>query len=67
MQFAIFCTKLDSPVDITLGLFNKSITPAMLYACEVWEEIDVLEKLPLLRNDNLCNTVYGELGRHPLN
>lgn len=44
-MFALFCKcrKFDLPVNITLDLFDKLVTPVMLYACEVWgfEKIDI--------------------------
>ena len=65
------------PVDLQLDLFDKLVTPILLYGSEIWvyEDNDVIEKLHLryckyILNVNKSITssmVYGELGRYPLN
>ena len=70
------CRKLQLSVDVTLDLFDKLVTPVMLYACEVWgfEKLHLLEKLHLkflkyilkVKMTTCSHMVYGELGRYPL-
>ena len=70
------CRKHNFPIDIRLELFDRLVTPVMLYACEVWgpTKMDVLEKLHLkflkytlkVKMSTCSNMVYGELGRYPL-
>lgn len=37
-MFAVLCKfrKSNLPVAVTLDLFDRLVTPVMLYACEVW-------------------------------
>ena len=70
------CRKFDLPIDIRLELFDRLVTPIMLYACEVWgfDKAATLEKLHLkflkytlkVKMSTCSNMVYGELGRFPL-
>lgn len=43
------CRSLNLPINIALDLFDKLLTPVILYACEVWgfEKIERREKLHL--------------------
>ena len=72
-----FYSELNLPVDLQLDLFDKLVTPILLYGSEIWayENNDVSEKLHFryceyMLNVNKSTTysiVYGELGRYPLN
>ena len=43
------CNTLDSPIDVQLDLFDKTILPIMIYGCEVWgyENVKILELIQL--------------------
>ena len=68
--------KLLLPPDIHMDLFEKMITPILLYGCEIWGSgaIEPLEifyrnfiKRTLGINKSTPNCiVYGEVGRKPL-
>ena len=70
------CRTLDLPVNVAVDLFDKLVSPVMLYSCEVWgfEKIERLEKLHLkfmkhilkVKTSTCSNMVYGELGRYPI-
>lgn len=70
------CRRLKLPIDIQLELFDRTVLPIMLYACEVWgtENFEILEllyrkflKFALNVHGRSCNAiVYGELGQFPL-
>ena len=67
---------LGLPVDVQLHLFDKVVTPILLYGAEIWgyENIDISEKLQLKfyrislsANNSTCECmIYGKLGRYPL-
>ena len=56
-----------------LDLFDKSVTPILLFRCEVWgyESVDMIEKIYLkfykillfVKNSTANYLVYGELGQ----
>ena len=67
---------LNLPIDLQLDLFDKLVTPILLYGSEIWtyENNDIIEKLHLRYckyilsvNKRTTSMVYGELGRYPLN
>ena len=68
---------LNLPIDLQLDLFDKLFTPILLYGSEIWayENNDIIEKLHLryckyilsVNKSTTSSTVYGELGRYPLN
>ena len=70
------CRTLDLPVNVAVDLFDKLVSPVMLYSCEVWgfEKTERLEKLHLkflkhilkVKTNTCSNMVYGELGRYPI-
>ena len=74
-MFALLCKcrKFDSHLDIRLELFDRLVTPVMLYAYEVWrfEKTAILERLHLkflkytlkVKMSTCNNMMYGELGR----
>lgn len=67
---------LNLPVDIQIHLFDKVVTPTVMYGCEIWapEGCEVLEKLQLryyklvlgVNKYTYRNMIYGELGVYPL-
>ena len=70
------CRTFNLPVVVALDLFDKLVSPIMLYASEVWgfEKAERLEKLHLrflkyilkVKTSTCSNMVYGELGRYPI-
>lgn len=70
------CRKLELPFDISLELFDRMISPILLYGCELWgfEDITILERLHLkfckllLRVSKFTPScmIYYELGRFPV-
>ena len=70
-------TVLNLPDDIQLDLFDKLVTPILLYGSEIWsyENNDVIEKLHLrycryILNVNKSPTssmLYGQSGRYSVN
>ena len=68
--------QFDIPVDLMLDLFDKSVTPILLYGCEVWgyENVDMIERIYLkfskillcVKKSTANYLVYGELGQFPL-
>lgn len=68
--------RLNLPVDVQFDLFDKTVTPVLLYGCEIWgfENTDILERLHLkfckyvlgVNSSTTNNMVYGELGRYPI-
>ena len=68
---------LNLPIDLQLDLFDKLVTPILLYGSEIWayENNDIIEKLHLryckyilsVNKSTTSSMVYGELGRYPLN
>ena len=68
--------KLSLPFDIQIDLFNKMITPILLYGCEVWGfgNFDILERVQLrfykyifnLKNSTPSAMIYGEIGVMPV-
>ena len=68
---------LNLPVDLQLLLFDQTILPIALYACEVWgfENIQLIEKLQNEFLRHITNSkkstpvymLYAELGRKPIN
>ena len=67
---------LNLPVDLQLLLFDQTILPIALYACEVWgfENIQLIEKLQNEFLRHITNSkkstpiymLYAELGRKPI-
>ena len=67
---------LQLPIDLQLHLFDKVVTPVILYGCEVWgfESCKILDKLQLkfckyilkLNKSTCSNMIYGELGVIPI-
>ena len=70
------CKKLVLPIDLQLELFDKMITPILLYGCEIWcpASTDLACKLQLryykiilkLNKTTPTNMIYGETGQFPL-
>jgi len=70
------CRKMDLSVDICSELFDRMVSPILLYGCEVWgfEDISILERLHLKFSKLILKVskytpscmVYNELGRFPL-
>ena len=70
------CRRHSLAIDMCIELFDKTVSPILLYGCEVWgyENVDMLERLHLkfckyVLNIKKCTPnymVYGELGRYPL-
>ena len=70
------CRSFQLSVSVQVNLFDKVITPILLYGCEVWgyEKLDIIEKLRLkylkfvlnVKSSTPSCMVYGELGIHPL-
>lgn len=68
---------LNLPLDITIDLFEKTVTPVLLYGCEIWgfQTLYLIEKLQLkffkymlkLRKSTPSHMVYGETGKFPIN
>ena len=68
--------KYNLPIDIVLDLFDKMISPVLLYGCEIWgfenlEKIEIFYRkfLKYILKVNYQTTncmVYGETGRTPL-
>ena len=64
------------PIDLSLDLFDKLVTPILVYGSEVWgcESHEVTERLHLkfmkiilkLKTSTCSDMVYGEMGRLPL-
>ena len=70
------CKKHMLPLDIRIELFDKMITPILLYGCEIWcpSMVNLASKLQLQyykitlkvnRSTPNC-MVYGDLGQYPL-
>ena len=67
---------LQLPIDLQLHLFDKVVTPVILYGCELWgfESCKILDKLQLkfckyilkLNKSTCSNMIYGELGVIPI-
>lgn len=67
---------LDIPLDLQLKLFDHTVLPILIYACEIWgyENLDMIEKIhnDFLRKITLSKKstplymLLGELGRYPL-
>ena len=70
------CNTLNLPIDISLDLFDKTITPILTYGCEVWGFgcIDVVQKLQLkfiktilkLKSSTPSFMIFGETGIIPI-
>ena len=70
------CKRLMLPLDIQIELFDRMVTPILLYGCEVWcpAMSDFASKLQLrfykiimkVRKTTPTCMVYGELGQFPL-
>ena len=68
---------LNLPNNLQLDLFDKLVTPILLYGSEIWayENNDIIEKLHLkyckyilsVNKSTTSSMVHGELGRYPLN
>ena len=68
---------LNLPIDLQLDLFNKLVTPILLYRSEIraYENNDIIEKLHLgyckyilsVNKSTTSSMVYGELSGYPLN
>ena len=66
----------DLPFDLQIDLFNKTITPILLYGCEIWGygNCDVIERVQLKFYKHILNLkkstpsymIYGELGIMPI-
>lgn len=67
---------MQLPIDVMLHLFDSTVVPILMYACEVWgnENCDIVERLHpkfckhilhLKQSTPTC-MVYGETGRFPL-
>ena len=64
------------PVDCQLDLFDKVVTPVLIYGCEVWgyETLVDIERIHLkflkhifnLKSSTPNYMIYGETGRFPL-
>ena len=77
-QFAMLikARKLDLPIDIQCNLFDKLVTPVLLYGCEVWGVYSndmsetfhrkFFKKILKLRPSTPTCMVYGEVGKYPL-
>jgi len=67
---------LSLPYDIQIELFEKTVKPVLLYACEIWGfgNIDILERTQLkffkyifkMKKSTPSYMIYGELGLTPL-
>ena len=67
---------LNLPIDMQIDLFDKMITPILLYGCEIWGfgSLDLIERVQLkfykqilhLKKSTPSFMVYGELGAYPL-
>jgi len=67
---------LSLPYDIQIELFEKTVKPILLYACEIWGpgNVDILERTQLkffkyifkLKKSTPSYMIYGELGLTPL-
>ena len=67
---------LALPIEIQIELFNKTIKPILLYACEIWGfgNLDIIERVQLkflklilnLKRSTPSFMVYGEVGVRPL-
>ena len=67
---------MNLPIDIQIELFNKTIRPILLYACEIWGvgnldinekvELKFLKKIRNLKNSTPSFMVYGEVGAYPI-
>ena len=67
---------LHLPIDILIELFDKTVTPVLLYGCETWgfQTLDIIDKLQLkfykfilkLRQSTPSQMVYGETGKFPI-
>ena len=67
---------LNLPYDLQIDLFNKTIKPILLYACEIWGtgKYETLERIQLkyyklifnLKKSTPSHMIYGELGATPL-
>ena len=68
--------ELNLPIEIQIELFDKTIKPILLYACELWGmgNLDIIEKVQLkflkqilhLKTSTPTFMIYGELGIFPL-
>ena len=67
---------LDLPIDLQIKLFDNTVLPILLYACEVWgfENTEIIErvhteflrKITKARKSTPKYMLYAELGRYPL-
>ena len=67
---------VNPDLDTLVMLFDRLVTPVLLYACEVWgfHNAPAVERVHLkfckwilsLKKSTCSDMVYGELGRHPL-
>ena len=67
---------LDLPIDLQIKLFDNTVLPVLLYACEVWgfENTEIIErvhteflrKITKARKSTPKYMLYAELGRYPL-
>lgn len=55
--------RLELPIDMHIGLFNKSVNCIILFGAEIWGygNLNVIERIQLPNN-----MVYGETGCYPL-
>ena len=73
------CTKIRNlflPVDCKLKLFDNTVVPILLYACEVWGygDLNLIGKVHTAFMKHILNVkkdyshvmLYGDLGRFPL-
>ena len=68
--------KLNLSIDTQIDMFDKMVTPILLYGCELWgfENVDIIERLHLrfcklvlnLKKSTPNFMIYGELARYPL-
>jgi hypothetical protein len=68
--------RLNLPVDMQCELFDRLVTPVLLYGCEVWgyentNKIEIfyrkfLKTLLKVKSSTSNSMIYGELGKHPL-
>ena len=67
---------MNLPIDLQLDLFDKLVTPILLYGSEIWAyKNNDIEKHHLryckyilsVNKSTTSSMVYGELGRYPLN
>ena len=68
--------QFNLPIECQLDLFDKVVTPILLYGCEIWgyENMDIIERVHLkflktifnLKSSTPNYMIYGETGRFPL-